>query len=300
MGAQKDLNEKTKRSSNTSLRIAVSRAIYVVVVVLSLLTAIPLLSILIELIIKGHKQLNIDFFTQVVPSSIEAMIALHSGKAIPGGILNGIIGTLIMVGIATLVSVPMGLLAGIYLAEKKEARFATIVRDLVDILQGVPSVIFGIVVYMLIVKYVHSYSAIAGGIALALMMIPMITRSTEETLRMIPDTLKEAGLALGGSCTSTMFRVILPSAFGGICTGILLAISRVIGETVPLMMTALGATYINFDITKPMSAISLLIWEFYNDPNLVALVWSTSLMLLILILGLNLLAKSIAAKWRIQ
>lgn len=297
---QTKLNEIAKRPSNTALRINASKIVRGAVVVLSLLTAIPLLSILIELIVKGYRQLNLDFFTQVVPSSIEAMVALRSGEVIPGGIVNGIVGTLIMVLLAALISIPIGLLAGIYLAEKKNARFATIVRDLVDVLQGVPSVVCGIVVYMLIVKHMHSYSAVAGGIALAMMMIPMITRSTEETIRMIPETLKEAGLALGGSYTSTMFRVILPSAFGGLFTGILLAISRVMGETAPLMMTALGATYVNLDVTKPMSAVSLLIWEFYNDPNLVALIWSTSLMLLILILGLNLLAKSIAAKWSIQ
>lgn len=297
---QQRLNQIATRPSNTKLRNGVNKFTYGAIIILSLLTAIPLLSILTELIIKGYRQINVNFFTDVVPSSIEAMVALRSGEVIPGGILNGIVGTLIMVGIAAIISIPIGMLAGIYLSKQRDARFATIVRDLVDILQGVPSVVCGIVVYMLVVKSMHSYSAIAGGIALALMMIPMITRSTEETLRMIPDTLKEAGLALGGSYTSTMFKVILPSAFGGLFTGILLAISRVMGETAPLMMTALGATYVNLNVTKPMSAVSLLIWEFYNDPNLVALIWSTSLMLLIIILALNLLAKSIAAKWRIQ
>lgn len=297
---QTKLNEIAKRPSNTRLRNGRNKVVTGGIILFSLLTAIPLLSILIELLVKGYRQLNVDFFSKVVPSSIEAMLATQSGDVIPGGILNGIVGTLIMVLLAALISIPLGLFSGIYLAEKKDARFATIVRDLVDILQGVPSVVCGIVVYMLIVKPMHSYSAVAGGIALAMMMIPMITRSTEETLRMIPESLKEAGLALGGSYTKTMFKVILPSAFGGLFTGILLAISRVMGETAPLMMTALGANYVNLDLTKPMSAVSLLIWEFYNDPNLVALIWSTSLMLLIIILALNLLAKSIAAKWRIQ
>lgn len=145
----------------------------------------------------------------------------------------------------------------------------------------------------------HTYSAVAGGVALGLMMIPMIIRSTEEGLRMIPETLKEAGLALGGSYTKVMFTVVIPSAFGSIFTGILLAISRVMGETAPLMVTALGATYVHFDLSRPMSAISLLIWEFYSNPILADLVWSSSLLLLLLILGMNLLAKSVAAKWRI-
>lgn len=117
---------------------------------------------------------------------------------------------------------------------------------------------------------------------------------------MLPNTIMEAGLALGGSYTSVMFRVLLPSAFGAVFTGILLSISRVMGETAPLMVTALGATYINWNPTSPTSAVSLLIWEFYNDPNLVGLIWSTALLLMILILCLNLLAKYMSARWRIN
>ena len=261
---------------------------------------LPLLAILIELIVKGAPQINLDFFTKVVPSSIEAMIAKEAGEVIPGGIANGIVGTLLIVFFASLISIPLGILTGIYLSENQESRFASLVRDLVDILQGVPSIVCGVVVYMWVVQAMHGYSGIAGSVALSIMMIPMIARSTEESLRMLPPSLKEAGLALGSSRTSVMFRVILPSAFGGIFTGILLAISRVMGETAPLMLTVLGANFVQLDITEPMSAVSLLIWEFYNDPNLAPLIWSTSLMLLLIILGLNLLAKSIAAKWRIQ
>ncbi len=295
-----NIDELSKRPSHADRRILKSKAITGLVVLLSAITTIPLAAILIELIIKGAPQINWSFFTEVVPSSIEAMIANESGNPIPGGVANGIIGTLIMVAIAAVISIPIGLLCGIYLSEHREQRFSGLVRDLVDILQGVPSIVCGVVVYMWVVQAMHGYSALAGGIALAIMMIPMITRSTEEALLMIPQTLKEAGLAMGSSYTSVMLRVILPSAFGGIFTGILLAISRVMGETAPLMVTVLGANFVHLDLTKPMSALSLLIWEFYNDPNLAALIWSTSLMLLLIILALNLVAKAIAAKWRIQ
>ena len=295
-----DIDQISRRPFHADRRIRRSLLFKWTVVGLSVLTTLPLLAILIELILKGAPQINFDFFTKVVPSSIEAMIATEAGEVIPGGIANGIIGTLLIVFFAALISIPVGILTGIYLSEKKDARFASFVRDLVDILQGVPSIVCGVVVYMWVVQAMHGYSGIAGSVALAIMMVPMIARSTEESLRMLPPSLKEAGLALGSSRTSVMLRVILPSAFGGIFTGILLAISRVMGETAPLMVTVLGANFVQPDITEPMSAVSLLIWEFYNDPNLAPLIWSTSLMLLLIILGLNLLAKSIAAKWRIQ
>ena len=295
-----DIDQIARREAHEGRRLGKSRLFKWIVILLSLLTTVPLLAILAELVLKGAPQLNLSFFTEVVPSSIEAMIATEADRPIPGGIANGIVGTLVIVFFASLISIPVGLLAGIYLSEKKEARFASLVRDLVDILQGVPSIVCGVVVYMWVVQAMHGYSAIAGSVALAIMMIPMITRSTEEALGMIPPSLKEAGLALGASRTSVILRVILPSAFGGIFTGILLAISRVMGETAPLMVTVLGANFVQLDFTEPMSAVSLLIWEFYNDPNLAPLIWSTSLMLLLIILGLNLLAKTIAAKSRIQ
>lgn len=279
----KSIDIIAQRKGSPRGRQLLSKIVYVVVVILSLLTAVPLLSILLDLVRKGWKHFNIELFTQSTPS----------------GILNGIAGTLMMLLIATILSIPLGLLAGIFLSEKKETKLANLVRTLTDILQGVPSIVWGIVVYMLVVKTMHTYSAVAGGVALGLMMIPMIIRSTEEGLRMIPETLREAGLALGGSYTKVMFTVVIPSAFGSIFTGILLAISRVMGETAPLMVTALGATYVHFDLSRPMSAISLLIWEFYSNPILADLVWSSSLLLLLLILGMNLLAKSVAAKWRI-
>jgi phosphate transport system permease protein len=274
---------------------------YVLVCVFAALTAVPLFAILGEVLVKGWQQLMVsDFFVKSTPTTLDALIALRSGEIIPGGIANGIVGTILMVLMATLIAIPMGIFAGIYLSEYKTSKYAGIIRFLTDLLQGVPSIVIGMVAFIWVVIPLKSYSALAGSAALTVMMLPLIIRSTEETMKMIPNSMKEAGLALGTSYPTVILRVMLPSAFGGIFTGILLAVSRVIGETAPLMLTALGSTMIQWDVTRPNSAVSLLIWEFYNDPNLQSLVWSASLFLLIFVLSLNIIAKQIAKKWRIQ
>jgi phosphate transport system permease protein len=270
------------------------------VCILSGITMLPLFFILYELLKKGYKQFNLSLFTEVAPTSMDAMLAKMSGSDIPGGVLNGITGGLLMIGLAILIAIPVGIFVGIYLSEHAESAFAGIVRYLTDLIQGTPSIVIGIIAYAWIVKPLHSYSALAGSVALAIMMLPLVIRSTEETLKLLPVSLKEAGLALGASYTNVIFKVMLPSAFGGLFTGILLAVSRVMGETAPLMLTALGASAINWNIHRPTSAIPLLIWEFYNDPNLIDMIWSSSLLLLLLILTLNLIAKQVANKWRIQ
>jgi phosphate transport system permease protein len=265
----------------------------------SLIAMIPLFFILWDVIAKGYKHFNLRLFTEVTPSSMDALLAISNGDPIPGGILNGITGTILIVGMAILFSVPLGLFIGIYLADNRGKRFAAVVSYLTDLLQGMPSIVIGIIAYAWVVKPLGSYSALAGSVALTIMMLPMIVRSTEETLKMLPLSYKEAGLALGSSYTNVVFRILIPSGFGGIFTGILLAISRVMGETAPLMLTALGASVVHWDMTKPASAIPLLIWDFYNDPNLVDLIWSSSLLLLIVIFLLNWIAKIVARKWKV-
>ena len=267
---------------------------------LASLTVIPLFAIIWELIKKGYKQINWNFFTESAPSTLDAMLAKGTGDIIPGGIANGIIGTLLMVVLAAIIAIPIGIMVGIHLSEHPKTKFSNITRFLTDLIQGSPSIVIGIIAYAWVVKPLGSYSALAGSVALSIMMLPLIVRSTEETLKMLPGSLKEAGLALGASYTSVILKVLLPAAFGGLFTGILLAISRVMGETAPLMLTALGSTAINWDVLKPTSAIPLLIWEFYNDPNLIDMIWSSSLFLLMLILILNIIAKQIAKKWRVQ
>ena len=267
---------------------------------LASLTVIPLFAIIWELIKKGYKQINWNFFTESAPSTLDAMLARGTGDIIPGGIANGITGTLLMVVLAAIIAIPIGIMVGIHLSEHPKTKFSNITRFLTDLIQGSPSIVIGIIAYAWVVKPLGSYSALAGSVALSIMMLPLIVRSTEETLKMLPGSLKEAGLALGASYTSVILKVLLPAAFGGLFTGILLAISRVMGETAPLMLTALGSTAINWDVLKPTSAIPLLIWEFYNDPNLIDMIWSSSHFLLMLILILNIIAKQIAKKWRVQ
>ena len=281
----------------TTYRLAKNRLMLWTVCLLSALTAVPLVAILGEVFLRGYDQLSWSFFTEPTPTAYRAMKAMEAGLPIPGGIANGIVGTMLMLGMATAVAVPVGVLCGAFLAEYRKNRFAQVVSYLTDLLQGTPSVIIGIIVYIWVVVPMRGYSAIAGSVALGIMMLPLIVRATEETLKMLPESLKEAALALGANRASVMLRVQLPAAFGGIFTGILLAISRVIGETAPLMFTALGCSLMRFSVDKPISAVPLLIWEFFNDPNLQELIWGASLFLLLFVLTLNLTAKYLAKKW---
>lgn len=280
-------------------RILTNKLMFITVCLFATLTSVPLLAIIGEVLFRGWDQLSWSFFTEPTPTAYKAMKAIAAGEPIPGGIANGIIGTMVMLSIATIIAVPIGILCGVYLAENSKKRFAKTISYLTDLLQGTPSVIIGIITYIWVVVPMKGYSAIAGSVALFIMMLPLIIRSTEETMKIIPASLKEAGLALGGNYSRVVMKVQLPSAFGGIFTGVLLAISRVIGETAPLMFTALGCSMIRWDIDKPISAVPLLIWEFFNDPNLQELIWGASLFLLLFVLTLNIIAKKIAKKWKL-
>lgn len=300
---QKSEQSKQHKSITKQLnrRIRKDQLFTGLVIGFSFLSAVPLLMIIYQLIINGYKQISLDFLFKIAPDTLEAMMAKASGDIIPGGIANGITGTLMIVGMASLFAIPLGILAGIYLSEDPKGKLSSTVRFVVDMLQGVPSIVLGIIGYVWIVKPVtNGFSALAGSVALAIMMLPSIVRSTEETLKMIPPTLKEAALSLGVPYHKTLLKVILPTGISGILTGIILGISRIAGETAPLMLTALGSTIVHGDITQPTSAVPLLVWEFYNDPNLVPLIWSASLFLLALIFILNQLAKLITKKWKVQ
>ena len=272
-----------------------NRIFYIMVIILTAVTVSPIILIIGKLIHKGARQINISFFFEKTPDTFEAMSAVANNEIIPGGIVNGITGTLLMVGLASLIAIPVGILIGIYLYEHPTQRYAAQIRNLTDILQGVPSIVLGLIAYIWVVKSItNGFSALAGSTALAIMMMPLIIRSSEETFKMIPNSVKEAALALGVPYHKVIFRVIIPTGFSGLMTGILLSISRILGETAPLMLTALGSQMINLNITKPTSAVPLLIWEFYNDPNMADLIWSSSLFLMALILFFNLISKYIA------
>jgi phosphate transport system permease protein len=263
----------------------------------AIITVIPIFLIVGNLAVKGYRQINFAFFTEPSPDTFQAMMASSAGEIIPGGIANGLTGSLLMVLLASLLAIPLGLLTGIYLYENSTKRYARFIRSLTEILQGVPSIILGIIAYLWVVKHItRGYSALAGSVALTIMMLPLIIRSTEETMMMIPATIREAAFALGTPYYKMICKILIPVSFTGLATGVLLALSRILGETAPLMLTALGSPVISFDITKPVSAVPLLIWDFYNDPNMVNLVWSASLFLMIFVLAMNLLSRSIASK----
>lgn len=282
---------------DTSHRRKVRNTIFkIIVIVLAFITTSPIILILSKLIIEGIGQINLDFFTQLAPDTFQAMSAKMSGEKIPGGIVNGITGTFLIVLLASIIAIPIGIMAGIYLYENGSKKYTNLIRNIADIMQGIPSIVLGIIGYIWIVKNItHGFSALAGSVALAIMMLPLIIRSTEETMKMVPESIKEAGAALGVPYHRIILKVMIPSSFSGLMTGILLAVSRIIGETAPLLLTTLGSPVINFEIDKPTSAVPLLIWNFYNDPNMIDLIWSSSLFLMGFVLILNLISKRIIA-----
>lgn len=267
------------------------------VIAMSVLTVVPIVLIVSKIIINGIGQINFNFFIQTSPDSLQAMTAIANNQTIPGGIANGILGTFLIVLVSSAMAVPTGIMIGIYLYENQGLRYSNFLRNITEILQGVPSIVLGIISYLWIVKNItNGFSAFAGSVALSIMMLPMIIRSTEETMKMIPNEIREAAFAMGAPYHKVILRVLIPTGFSGLSTGILLSISRILGETAPLMMTALGSSVINYNITKPTSAVPLLIWEFYNDPNMVNLVWSSALFLMIFVLTLNIISGSLAGK----
>ncbi len=282
---------------NINLRNRKNKLLLGFVIAMSVLTVIPIVLIVGKIIVNGIGQINFDFFVQTSPDSLQAMTAIANNQIIPGGIANGILGTFLIILVSSAMAVPSGMMIGIYLYENQGRRYSDFLRNITEILQGVPSIVLGIIAYLWVVRHItNGYSAFAGSVALSIMMLPMIVRSTEETMKMIPNEIREAAFAMGVPYHKVILRVLIPTGFGGLSTGILLSLSRIIGETAPLIMTALGSSVINYNITKPTSAVPLLIWEFYNDPNMVKLVWSSALFLMIFVLTLNILSSRLAAK----
>jgi phosphate transport system permease protein len=240
------------------------------------------------LIINGGHSLNLNFFTQL-PKPVG-----ETG----GGMANAIVGSLKLLLLAALMGLPIGLLAGIYLAEFGGKTFSFVVRYVTDLLNGVPSIVIGIFAYALVVLPVKHFSALAGGVALGIMVIPITVRSTEEFLRGVPNSMREAAMALGASKWKTIATVVLPAASGGILTGMLLALARVAGETAPLLFTAFGNRYWGQGWGQPIASLPVMIYTYaispYDDWHRQA--WAAGLVLLLLVLLSNLGARFILAK----
>lgn len=201
--------------------------------------------------------------------------------------------------IALIFSVPVGIITGIFIAETKN-KFTDFLRDFVNVLQGLPSIVMGILAYLWVVKPLGHFSALSGGVALSLMMLPLVIKSTEETIKMVPFSLKEASYALGANYVSTIFRVILPASISGIMSGILIGVSRIAGETAPLLFTAFGNPFINMNPLKPVESLPLLIFKYAMSPyeNWQRIAWGASLILILMVLFLNIFTNVIIEKWK--
>ena len=259
---------------------------------LSLIATVPLILILAFIIARGASSINWAFLTEL-PKPIG-----ETG----GGISNAIVGSALLIVIASVISIPLGLTAGIFLSESGRSRLGSITRVSVETLMGIPSIVLGIVAYVWVVKPMGHFSALSGGIALSMIMLPVITLSTEETLRMIPVSLREASLALGVSYPRTVLKVILPAGASGIVTGTLLAVARGAGETAPLLFTAFGSPFMTVNVLGPMSSLPQIIFYYATSPypEWQSLAWGASFVLLVLILVLNLVTKLVTSRWKIQ
>lgn len=273
-------------------RLWKSRIFKGVIMLFAFLITVPLFAIIYYVVKTGIAQINWNFLTNI-PQPVGEL---------GGGIANALVGSILIVLIATAIAVPLGVLCGIYLSENSKSKISYWSRLAVDILQGTPSIVIGIVIYFWVVKPRGGFSALSGSVALAIMMLPIIIRSTEENLKLIPSSLKEAGLALGLPYQKVIMRIIIPCGFSGILSGIMLAVARVAGETAPLLFTAFGNPYLSTNVLKPMQSLPLLIFNYATSPydEWHDLAWGASTILLIWVLLLNISTKLITRKWKVQ
>ncbi len=254
---------------------------------------IMLALILWMLISRGLAGLTLDVFTK-------SMSSTGTG----GGHANAIVGSLIQVGIGSMIGAPLGMMVGVYLSEVgKTSRFASLVRFVNDILLSAPSVLIGLFVYQIAVSPFQGFSGIAGAIALALLAMPVVARTTEDILRLVPQAYRDGAIALGSRENEVVRKVILPAAFGGILTGILLAVARIAGETAPLIFTSLGNSNWSTDLTKPMASLPIAIYRYAGSPSadLIQLAWTGALLITVGVLLLNVVSRvSLAALKRGQ
>jgi len=273
-------------------RLRADRGFRGAVIALSLLAVVPLVLILAFIVARGASSINWRFLTEL-PKPIG-----ETG----GGIANAIVGTGLLILIASAIAIPLGVIAGIFLAEKGRSRLGTLARLSVETLMGIPSIVIGIVAYVWVVQPMGHFSAFSGGIALAMIMLPVITLATEETLLMIPVSLREAALALGVSYPRTILKVVLPAGMSGIVTGSLLAVARGAGETAPLLFTSFGSPYMSVNILKPIGSLPQTIFIYATSPYAEwhDLAWGASFVLLAIVLTLNIATKLVTSKWKIQ
>lgn len=259
-----------------------------ITVVAAVAACIPLFSVLLMLIYRGGRRLSLEVFYSLPPTAFE------SG----GGFGNAILGTFFMVGLAAAISIPFGILAAIYLAELNPySKTAQIARFCAKTMTGLPSILAGVFAYATVVLTMGHYSAWAGGVALSLLMIPVVLLTTEEAIKMVPRPMKEAAYGMGCTPAQTMFKVTLPVAMPGIITGIVLAVARAAGETAPLLFTALFSDYW-LHANEPTASLAVLIFNYSGMPfeNQIELAWTASLVLVVLVFILNIISRAIGQR----
>jgi phosphate transport system permease protein len=253
-----------------------------------LLALVPLAFVLFFVVSQGIGALNVEFFTHM-PRPV--------GEA-GGGMVNAIVGTLILIGLASVIAVPIGVMSGVYLSEYPGTRFSDAVRFAADTLNGVPSIVIGVFAYGVAVLPFRQFSALAGSLALGIMMIPIIARTTEELLLLVPNAMREGALALGATRGRAVFTVVVPAALPGIITGIVLALARIAGETAPLLFTSFNNRFFSTRLTQPISAITVQVFTYaispYEDWHRQA--WAGSLVLVTIVLICSLLARLATAR----
>ena len=284
MPKEKQLFQKLKLN-NYHFRKFKNKFFYVLCLLCVFIAIVPLLSILFEVIIRGAPVINLNFLTE---------------NGLHGGIGPAIQGTIILIGLTSLIGVPIGILSGVYLSEYGNNRYATWMRTINDIITEFPSIVVGITAYIIIViGLIGTFSPLAGALALSFMLIPIVARTTEESMKLVPNSVREASMALGVHRWRTIISIIIPSSKGGLITGTLLAIARIAGETAPILLTILGSYFFFQGLNQPMDALPLRI--FLNSrlpsPELQAQAWGASLVLILIVLALN-IGVRIASKGR--
>jgi len=286
------MKENNSVSNILKVRTTKNKLFLFFVVFFAILCIIPLFLIVFYIMKQGISAINWGFL-------------FHLPKPVGekgGGISNALIGTIILIIIASIISIPIGITGGVYLSEFRKKKLSYYVRLSADVLQGIPSIVIGIIAYLWVVKTMGTFSALSGGVALGIMMLPLVVKSTEETLKLIPYSLKEASLALGVSYSRTILKVILPAGLSGILTGFLIGIARIAGETAPLLFTAFGSPFMSLNIFKPVNSLPLLIYNYASSPypEWHKLAWGASFILIIFVLLINLIAKWVVKKWKVQ
>src|SRR5580700_11210744 len=261
--------------------------------VMTLVSLVPLFSVLIMLFWRGGQRLSLALFTQLPPAPLEQ----------GGGFGNAIAGTLIIVALAVVMSVPAGLLTAIYLAESDDKPLSAVVRFCAKVLTGFPSILAGVFAYGVIVLITGGYSAVAGAVALSILMLPTIILTSEDAIRMVPTRMKDAAIGMGATRTQVVWMVLLPTAVPGILTGVMLAVARAAGETAPLLFTALFSNYWlwsqgHANLMQPTASLAVLIYNFAGMPfqNQVELAWAAALVLVLMVLGANLIGQSLSGR----